>query len=68
MEDTKYPWMKADISVMPIDEKNVEKTLTVGGFITPTNPVSNNRDNDGGVHPGWLDIIKRNFLIMDSKS
>ena len=33
---------------MPNDEKNVEKTLTVGGFITPTNPVSNNKDNDGG--------------------
>ena len=61
MEDTKYPWMKADISVMPSDEKNVEKTLTVGGFITPTNPVSNNRDNDGGVHPGWLEYYKKEF-------
>ena len=59
VEDTKYPWMKGEIIVMPDDEMNVEKTLTVGGFITPTNHVSNNKDNDGGVHPGWLEYYKK---------
>jgi hypothetical protein len=54
VEDTKYPWMKGEIIVMPNDEFNMKKTLTLGGFITPTNHVGNNKDNDGGVHPGWL--------------
>jgi hypothetical protein len=36
--------------------------LVVGGFLTPTNQVANNKDNDGGVHPGWLGYYKTEFL------
>ena len=48
VEDTKYPWNKGEIIVLPNNEISVKKTLTIGGFITPTNQVSNNIDNDGG--------------------
>jgi hypothetical protein len=33
----------------------------VGGFYSPTNKVANNKDNDGGVHPGWLGYYKEEF-------
>jgi len=33
----------------------------VGGFYTPTNQVANNKDNDGGIHPGWLGYYKTEF-------
>jgi hypothetical protein len=29
-----------------------------GGFYTPTTQVANNKDNDGGTHPGWLEYYK----------
>ena len=44
--------------------------LLVGGFYTPTptNQVSNNKDNDGGSHPGWLGHTTYSFQRMDLKS
>jgi hypothetical protein len=33
----------------------------IGGFYTPTDQVENNKDNDGGVHPGSLDYYKTEF-------
>jgi hypothetical protein len=60
-EDTIYPWMKGSITVLPNQDKNMEKTLTIGAFLAPTNQVSNNKDNDGGVHPGWLGYYKDVF-------
>jgi hypothetical protein len=30
----------------------------MGGFYTPTTQVANNKDNDGGTHPGWLEYYK----------
>ena len=42
--------------------------LIVGGFYTPTNQVANNKDNDGGSHPGWLATTQNNFQKMGSKS
>ena len=35
--------------------------LVVGGFYTPSHQVENNRDNDGGVHPGSLQYYKAEF-------
>ena len=35
--------------------------LIVGGFYTPTNQVANNKDNDGGSHPGWLGYYTEQF-------
>lgn len=60
-EDTIYPWMKGSITVLPNQDKNTDKTLTIGAFLAPTNQVSNNKDNDGGVHPGWLGYYKELF-------
>ena len=33
----------------------------MGGFYTPTSQVANNKDNDGGTHPGWLGYYKEQF-------
>ena len=57
--DTKYPWMKGSITVT--DQKS-NGNIIVGGFYTPTNQVANNKDNDGGVHLGWLGYYKTEFL------
>ena len=35
--------------------------LVLGGFYTPTSQVANNKDNDGGTHPGWLGYYKEQF-------
>ena len=35
--------------------------LVVGGFYTPSHEVENNRDNDGGVHPGSLQYYRAEF-------
>jgi hypothetical protein len=58
-EDTKYPWMKGTITVLPNSEKNTETNLTVGAFLAATSQVANNKDNDGGIHPGWLGYYKK---------
>jgi hypothetical protein len=55
--DTKYTWMKGNITVRA-DEKSAG-TLVSGGFYTPTNQVVNNKD--GGTHPGWLGYYKTEF-------
>ncbi len=57
--DTKYNWMKGNITVRA-DEKSAG-TIVSGGFYTPTNQVVNNKDNDGGTHPGWLGYYKTEF-------
>jgi hypothetical protein len=65
--DTRYTWMKGSITVTAdqqkqnsIDNGNNTGNL-IGGFYTPTNQVANNKDNDGGVHPGWLGYYKAEF-------
>jgi hypothetical protein len=60
-EDTVYPWMKGTITVLPNKGKNMEANQTVGAFLAPTKQVSNNKDNDGGVHPGWLGYYRTEF-------
>jgi hypothetical protein len=73
--DTKYTWMKGTITVSAGQPKgrsagNISNgNLVVGGFYTPTNQVANNKDNDGGVHPGWLgyykaELPKNGFTIL----
>jgi hypothetical protein len=57
--DAKYNWMKGTITVSP-NQKPIGD-LVVGGFYTPTNQVSNNKDNDAGAHPGWLGYYKTEF-------
>ena len=57
--DAKYNWMKGTITVSP--NQNPTGNLVVGGFYTPTHQVVNNKDNDGGSHPGWLGYYKTEF-------
>src|SRR6266540_2826511 len=68
-EDTLYPWMKGTITVLPSREANIEKNLTIGAFLAPTNQVSDNKDNNGGLHPGSLgyyrvELPKNGFKIL----
>ena len=60
IQDTKYPWMKGNLSVASNPQKSVGN-LIMGGFYTPTSQVANNKDNDGGTHPGWLGYYKEQF-------
>jgi len=64
VSDTKYPWIRATISVSPNQKTSANADLVVGAFYTPTNKVLNNKDNDGGVHPGWL-AYYRNELPLN---
>jgi hypothetical protein len=57
--DAKYVWMKGSITVSPSQKPT--GNLVVGGFYAPTNQVANDKDNDGGVHPGWLGYYKTEF-------
>jgi len=64
--DTKYAWMKANLTVTTVKSNG---NIILGGFYTPTVQVANNKDNDGGVHLGWLgyytnDFPKNGFSIL----
>lgn len=56
--NTEYEATEGTISVT--NEKS-NGNLVVGGFYTPTHQVENNRDNDGGVHPGSLNYYRAEF-------
>jgi hypothetical protein len=56
--NTDYEATEGTISVT--NEKSNGK-LVVGGFYTPTGQVENNKDNDGGVHPGSLKYYRTEF-------
>jgi len=56
--DKTYQWMKGTITVLPNSEKNTENNVKVGAFLAPTNQVADKKDNDGGMHPGWLGYYK----------
>jgi hypothetical protein len=58
--DTKYTWMKGNLTVIA-QNRSSDGSLVVGGFYTPTNQVANNKDNDGGVHLGWLGYYGTEF-------
>lgn len=59
--DTKYPWIKGNITVTPNQKVASNADLIIGGFYTTSNKVLNNKDNDGGVHPGWLGYYRTQF-------
>lgn len=62
--DTKYQWMKGQVTVEPSKQNISESSnLIIGGFYTPTNQVADKKDNDGGIHPGWLGYYKSQFPI-----
>jgi hypothetical protein len=56
--NTEYEATEGTISVT--NEKS-NGNLVVGGFYTPSHQVENNRDNDGGVHPGSLQYYRAEF-------
>jgi hypothetical protein len=58
--DTKYTWMKGNLTVTP-QSRSGNGSLIMGGFYTTTSQVANNKDNDGGVHPGWLGYYRTEF-------
>ncbi|MFL6460936.1 MAG: hypothetical protein ACJ71J_08305 [Nitrososphaeraceae archaeon] len=58
--DTKYTWMKGNLTVIA-QNRISNGSLVVGGFYTPTSQVANNKDNDGGVHLGWLGYYGTEF-------
>ena len=58
--DTKYAWMKGNLTVTS-QNRSGNGSLVLGGFYTPTSQVANNKDNDGGVHPGWLGYYRTEF-------
>lgn len=59
--DTKYPWIKGEITVSSNQKIDTNADLTVGSFYTTSNKVLNNKDNDGGLHPGWLGFYRTQF-------
>jgi len=61
--DTKYPWIQGNITVIPTQKSLTNENLTVGAFYTATNEVKDNKDNDGGVHPGWFGYYQSQFPI-----
>jgi hypothetical protein len=65
VQDTKYNWMIGNLTVAP--NQTPTGNLVVGGFYTPTNQVANNKDNNGGSHPGWLGYYKEQFPINGFK-
>jgi hypothetical protein len=56
--NTEYEATEGTISVT---NQKSNGNLVVGGFYTPSHQVENNRDNDGGVHPGSLDYYRAEF-------
>ncbi len=56
--NTEYESTEGTISVT--NEKS-NGNLVVGGFYTPSHQVENNKDNDGGVHPGFLNYYRSEF-------
>jgi hypothetical protein len=56
--NTEYEATEGTISVT--NEKS-NGNLVLGGFYTPSHEVENNRDNDGGVHPGSLQYYRAEF-------
>jgi hypothetical protein len=54
-----YDTKEAKITVL--DNQTSNGNLILGGFYTPTNQVTNTKDNDGGSHPGSLQYYKEEF-------
>jgi len=62
--NTEYDTKEGTITVLENNQNMDNKSnnnLIVGGFYTPTNLVKNNKDNDGGSHPGSLAHYRQVF-------
>jgi hypothetical protein len=51
----------AEEGTIKVTNQKSNGNLVVGGFYTPSDQVENNRDNDGGVHPGSLEYYRAEF-------
>jgi hypothetical protein len=56
--NTEYEAEKGTITVT---NQKSNGNLIVGGFYTPSHQVENNKDNDGGTHPGSLQYYRTEF-------
>ena len=56
--NTEYEATEGTISVT---NERSNGNLVIGGFYTPAHQVENNKDNDGGAHPGSLEYYRSEF-------
>lgn len=52
---------EAEEGTITVTNQKSKGNLVVGGFYTPSVQVENNKDNDGGMHPGSLEYYKTEF-------
>jgi hypothetical protein len=52
---------EAEDGIITVTNQKSNGNLVLGGFYTPSHQVENNRDNDGGVHPGSLQYYRAEF-------
>jgi hypothetical protein len=52
---------EAEEGTITVTNQKSNGNLIVGGFYTPSHQVENNKDNDGGTHPGSLQYYRTEF-------
>ena len=52
---------EAEEGTITVTNQKSNGNLVVGGFYTPSHQVKNNKDNDGGTHPGSLQYYRTEF-------
>lgn len=52
---------EAEEGTIMVTNQKSNGNLVVGGFYTPSHQVENNKDNDGGTHPGSLQYYRTEF-------
>ncbi len=52
---------EAEEGTIMVTNQKSNGNLIVGGFYTPSHQVENNKDNDGGIHPGSLQYYRTEF-------
>jgi hypothetical protein len=52
---------EAEEGTITVANQKSNGNLVVGGFYTPSHQVENNKDNDGGTHPGSLQYYRTEF-------
>lgn len=56
---------EAEEGTITVTNQKSNGNLVVGGFYTPSHQVENNKDNDGGTHPGSLQYYRTEFPKND---
>jgi hypothetical protein len=56
---------EAEEGTIAVTNQKSNGNLVVGGFYTPSHQVENNKDNDGGTHPGSLQYYRTEFPKND---